>query len=44
MKKVGLCDNCGRSMYTNEVNLCKRCNQEVGSEKEEVLEQKQTLE
>ena len=30
MKKVGLCQNCGRSVYTNDIDLCKRCYNEVG--------------
>ena len=29
-KKVGICDNCDRNMYTNNFNLCKRCHQDVG--------------
>ena len=29
-KKVGICDNCDRNMYTNDFNLCKRCHQDVG--------------
>ena len=32
MKKVGSCLNCGRNMYTNNLDLCKRCHQEVGLE------------
>ena len=30
MKKIGVCLNCGREVYTNDINLCKRCHQEVG--------------
>ncbi len=32
MKQVGSCRNCGRSVYVNDIDLCKRCNQEVGLE------------
>ena len=32
MKKVGACENCGRTMYTNDLELCKKCNNEVGVE------------
>lgn len=32
MKKTGLCINCGREVYTNDLDLCKRCYQEVGLE------------
>ncbi|MBD3354681.1 hypothetical protein GF361_01700 [Candidatus Woesearchaeota archaeon] len=32
MKQVGNCQNCGRSVYVNDIDLCKRCNQEVGLE------------
>ncbi len=32
MKKVGVCANCEREMYTNELDLCKKCNHEVGME------------
>ena len=32
MKKVGRCQNCGREVYTNDINLCKRCYQEFGLE------------
>ena len=30
MKKVGICQNCGRNVYTNDIDLCKRCYQIVG--------------
>lgn len=30
-KKVGLCQECGRTMYTNDMDLCKRCNTEFGA-------------
>jgi hypothetical protein len=29
MKKIGACLNCGREMYTNDYNLCKRCHRVV---------------
>lgn len=32
MKKVGLCQNCKRVIYTNDIDLCKRCNTVVGAE------------
>ena len=32
MKKVGSCQNCGRNVYTNDIDLCKRCHNEVGLE------------
>ena len=32
MKKVGVCQNCGRNIYTNDLDLCKRCNNLVGVE------------
>lgn len=32
MKKVGGCQSCGRNMYTNDLDLCKRCFNEVGLE------------
>jgi len=32
MKKVGLCQSCGRNVYTNDIDLCKRCYNEVGTE------------
>ncbi len=32
MKQIGLCQNCGRSLYVNDIDLCKRCHQEVGVE------------
>ncbi|MBW2995673.1 hypothetical protein KY332_00060 [Candidatus Woesearchaeota archaeon] len=32
MKQVGLCQNCGREVYVNDIDLCKRCHQEVGIE------------
>ena len=41
-KKVGLCQNCGRTVYTNDIDLCKRCYNEVGLEilnKQEVIEE-----
>jgi len=51
MKNVGLCTNCGRNIYTNEINLCKRCYQDVGLEflkqqepEEEVEEETKSLE
>jgi rRNA maturation endonuclease Nob1 len=28
MKKVSRCFGCGRDIYTNENNLCKRCSRE----------------
>ena len=37
-----MCLNCGRSIYTNDIDLCKRCYQEVGLEflgKEEEVEE-----
>jgi len=30
MKKISQCQECGRNVYTNDLNLCKRCHQEVG--------------
>jgi hypothetical protein len=45
MKKISLCVNCGRNIYTNDLNLCKRCHQDVGvdflrqQEPEEVVEE-----
>ena len=30
MKKIGVCVNCEREVYTNDMELCKKCNQEVG--------------
>ena len=42
MKNVGICQNCGRKVYTNDIDLCKRCYQEVGIEflnTEEVIEE-----
>jgi len=44
MKNVGICLNCGRSVYINEINLCKRCAQEVGAEflkKADIAEEEQ---
>jgi hypothetical protein len=32
MKKVGVCTNCGRNCYTNDLDLCKRCYNLVGVE------------
>ena len=32
MKKVSPCQECGREVYTNDLNLCKRCHQEFGLE------------
>jgi len=32
MKQVGNCRNCGRNVYVNDIDLCKRCYQEVGLE------------
>ncbi|MBR9691564.1 hypothetical protein GOV06_02160 [Candidatus Woesearchaeota archaeon] len=32
MKQVGLCQSCGRTVYTNDIDLCKRCHNEVGLE------------
>ena len=32
MKKIGSCLNCGREVYTNELNLCKRCHKEADLE------------
>jgi hypothetical protein len=32
MKKVGTCQSCGREVYTNDIDLCKKCNQAVGLE------------
>ena len=29
MKKIGTCLSCGREVYTNDMNLCKRCNKET---------------
>ena len=40
-KKVGLCQECGRTVYTNDIDLCKRCYNDVGLEilnKREVVE------
>lgn len=41
MKEVGVCRNCGRKVYTNDLDLCKRCYNEVGVEflKKEVIEE-----
>jgi hypothetical protein len=50
MKTVNICLNCGRNIYTNDLNLCKRCHQEVGAkyqekqEPEEVEEEGPSLE
>ena len=30
MKKISSCQECGRTVYTNDIDLCKRCHQEVG--------------
>lgn len=44
MKKISVCVNCERELYTNNLDLCKRCHQEVGfeflkkQEPEEVIE------
>ena len=32
MKKISVCLNCERELYTNDLDLCKKCNQEVGLE------------
>ena len=32
MKKIGVCLNCERELYTNDLDLCKRCYQDVGLE------------
>jgi len=32
MKEVGVCDHCGRNVYVNSLDLCKRCNLIVGVE------------
>ncbi|MBD3249639.1 hypothetical protein GF336_06355 [Candidatus Woesearchaeota archaeon] len=32
MKKVGKCNECERTLYTNDFELCKRCFNEVGVE------------
>ena len=29
MKKIGVCEGCGRELYVNESDLCKRCNREA---------------
>ena len=42
MKKVSRCQECGRKIYTNDIELCKRCHQEVGLQflrEEEVFEE-----
>ena len=31
MKKIGVCLNCEREVYTNDLDLCKKCNQDVGA-------------
>jgi len=38
MKKVGVCVNCGRTVYTNDLDLCKRCYNLVGVELEKKKE------
>ena len=30
MKKISVCLNCERELYTNDLDLCKRCHQDVG--------------
>ncbi len=30
MKKVSKCNECGRTLYTNDLDLCKRCFNKVG--------------
>jgi len=30
MKKIGACQNCERTVYTNDIELCKKCHSEVG--------------
>ncbi len=44
MKKIGICQNCGRSVYTNDIDLCKRCHQIVGMDVlgEEEIEEEPT--
>lgn len=32
MKKVSRCVNCERKIYTNDLNLCKKCYRDVGLE------------
>jgi hypothetical protein len=32
MKKIGSCLSCGREVYTNDLNLCKRCNRDADEE------------
>ena len=42
MKKISRCQECGRKIYTNDIELCKRCHQEVGVEmlrEQEVFEE-----
>ena len=49
-KKIGICQECGRNVYTNDLDLCKRCNVEVGAEvaaqveEEEVEEEMPSME
>lgn len=31
MKNVGVCQECGRNVYTNEIELCKRCHKRYGA-------------
>jgi len=31
MKKISSCLECGRKVYTNDIDLCKRCHNEVGA-------------
>ena len=40
MKKIGACLSCGREVYTNDLNLCKRCHKDADAEFLKTLEQK----
>ena len=40
-KKVSLCQECGRTVYTNDIDLCKRCYNEVGLD---ILDQQEEIE
>ena len=43
MKKISRCENCEREVYTNYLNLCKRCHQDVGLDFLKKFEAEQTV-
>lgn len=44
MKKVSICINCEREVYTNDLDLCKKCYQDVGLQFLKKLEPEEELE